>query len=125
MSAFDLTDPSQWNLVVRADLSRGTGASIPDRSFTCTSQNLVIGVFIADVRPTWNYAGRLIQYVSALPSSTAVNYSALTRVGKFPLALKSYQGLVLADANPRPFVCTVQFPKWFEACQLEVWQRVN
>jgi hypothetical protein len=44
-------------------------------------------------------------------------------VGKFTLALKSYQGIELVNALPRPFVCTIEFPLWFEAIELEVWQR--
>jgi hypothetical protein len=119
---FDLSDPMLWNLVRRSSLSNN-GGSLPSQSFTVDSLQLVVGIYIPNVRPTWNYAGRLLQYVPQLPSSTATNYTALTRVGKFPLALKSYQGLELVTALPRPFVCTIEFPRWFETVELEVWQR--
>jgi hypothetical protein len=119
---FDLSDPTLWNLVLRSSLSNG-GNPLPSQSFIVDSLQLVVGIYIPNVRPTWNYAGRLTQYVSQLPSSTATNYTALTRVGRFGLALKSYQGLELINALPRPFVCAIDFPNWFESVELEVWQR--
>jgi hypothetical protein len=119
---FDLSDPTLWNLVRRQALSNN-GNPLPSQSFTIDSLQLVIGIYIPNVKPTWNYAGRLSQYVPTLPSSTAINYTALTRVGKFTLTLKSYQGIELVNALPRPFVCIVEFPQWFESVELEVWQR--
>jgi hypothetical protein len=119
---FDLSDPTLWNLVKRSSLSNQSNP-LPSQSFTVDSLQLVVGIYIPDLRPTWNYAGRLMQYVSQLPSSTATNYTALTRVGKFPLALKPYQGIELVNALPRPFVCNIEFPRWFDAVELEIWQR--
>jgi hypothetical protein len=124
MPDFDLSDPSKWNLVRRSSLSNN-GSPIASQSFTVDSLQLVVGIYIPNVKPTWNYAGRLIQYVPQLPSSTAINYTALTRVGRFPLALKSYQGIELTNALPRPFVCSIEFPPWFTAVELEIYAKTD
>jgi hypothetical protein len=121
---FDLSDPLLWNLVRRSSLSNN-GDPLPSQSFTVDSLQLVVGIYIPNVKPTWNYAGQLLQYVPQLPSSTAIAYTALTRVGRFPLALKSYQGIELINALPRPFVCSIEFPSWFTAVELEIWQRLT
>ncbi len=120
--SIDLSDPLKWNLITRATLTAGISGGLPDRSFLVDSQELVIGISIENPRPTWNYAGRLVQYLPQLPSSTATAYTALTQLGNFGLHLKSYQAIALVDALPRPYVCTIEFPKWFDRVLLEVWQ---
>ncbi len=121
--AFDLSNPIDWNLVLKSNLSQPSAlVPIQPVSFVVASNQLTIGIYVPSAKKTWFSAGRLKQYVAQLPSSTATNYTALTKVGEFLLGLKSYQGITLVDALPKPYVCIIEFPPYFKNCQLEVWQ---
>jgi hypothetical protein len=120
--SIDLADPAQWNLVDRRLLTAGTNGRIPDQSFVVSHNQIFVGVKVAN-EPTWNRGGYLIQYLMALPSSTADLFAAATQVAFYRLTCRNYQVINLVDATPKPYLCLVRLPPYFKACTLELYQR--
>jgi hypothetical protein len=120
--AIDISNPLEWNLVYRKALAASSGGRIAPIFFTTTHHELVIGVKVAD-KPSWRWGGYLIEQVDALPSSTAQLFNTLVQIGTYRLTCQQYQAIDLNPALPLPFVCKVEFPRYFRACQVEAFAR--
>jgi hypothetical protein len=118
----DLSDPTQWNLITRRNLSSIDDKPLPAQSFVAGSNQLFVGIKVED-KPTWKFGGYLTQYIPQLVSSTNDLFPALTQIQRYPLVCRSYQAIALTNATPKTYVCQVQFPPWFRICILEVYQR--
>lgn len=117
----DLTDSSQWNLVFRRNLVAAP-LRIPRQTFVTSARQIFVGIYVPD-EPTWYRGGFLTQYLSALPSSTADLFTAVTQVGNYPLTCRNYQILELLVAAPSTSICTIDFPPYFTECTCEVFER--
>jgi hypothetical protein len=118
----DLADPGQWNLVDRRILTAGSNGRIPNQTFVISHNQIFVGIKVSD-EPTWKFGGYLVQYVAALPSSTADLFTALTQINYYRLTAQSYQAIDLTPATPKPYVCIVRLPVYFKSCTLEIYQR--
>ncbi len=117
----DLSDPTQWNLIFRRNLT-AEAFRIPTQSFTTTARQVFIGISVPD-EPNWYRGGFLTQYLPALPSSTTDLFSALTQVANYQLTCRNYQIVELVDARPGTSVCTIVVPVYFKSCRMEVYAR--
>jgi hypothetical protein len=120
--SIDLSDPLEWNLVYRQALTAAPSGTITPIVFVTTHHQIVVGVKVAD-EPTWKWGGYLTEQIEAKVSSTANLFNDLIRVGKYRLTCEQYQAIDLNPAIPLPFICTIEFPKWFRECQVEVYAR--
>jgi hypothetical protein len=119
----DLSNPSQWNLVFRRTLAAtGVQDRIPRQTFVTTAREVFIGIYVPN-EPTWYRAGYLTQYVPQLPSTQNDLFAALTQVGNFKLTCRNYQIIELVAALPATSVCTIDLPRYFKDCQIEVFER--
>jgi hypothetical protein len=116
----DLSNPLEWNLVYREAL-----AAVGDLTpiiFQTSHHEIVVGIKVAD-EPTWKWGGYLIEQVEALPSSTAQLFPDFIQIHRYRLTCQQYQAIDLDPALPLPFFCTIEFPRWFRAAQVEVFAR--
>ncbi len=120
--SIDLSNPLEWNLVYRQSLTAAASGRITPIIFTTTHHQIVIGVKVEN-EPAWKWGGYLIEQVDALPSSTALLFPSLVRVGSYRLTCQQYQAIDLNPAIPLPFVCQVEFPVWFKTCTVEAFAR--
>jgi hypothetical protein len=120
--AIDLSNPLEWNLVYRQALAAAPSGRITPIIFQTTHHQIIVGVKVAD-EPTWKFGGYLSEQVEALPSSTAQLFPDLILIHRYRLTCQQYQAIDLDPAIPLPFFCTIEFPKWFRACQCEVFAR--
>jgi hypothetical protein len=120
--AIDVSNPLEWNLVYRNALVAGASGRITPIVFTTTHHEIIVGVKVAD-EPTWRWGGYLTEQIDALPSSTAQLFDSLVQIGNYRLTCRQYQAIDLNPAIPLPFVCRIEFPKYFRACQVEAYAR--
>jgi hypothetical protein len=120
--AIDLSNPLEWNLVYRQALAAAPSGKITPIIFATTHHQIIVGIKVAD-EPTWKWGGYLTEQVEALPSSTAQLFNDLIQVKQYRLTCKQYQAIDLDPAIPLPFYCTIEFPYYFRACQVEVFAR--
>jgi hypothetical protein len=120
--AIDLSNPLEWNLVYRKDLIAGNSGRVSPIVFVTTHHQIVVGIKVAD-KPTWRWGGYLTEQVDALPSSTAQLFDSLIQIGSYRLTCQRYQALDLNPALPLPFICTVEFPRYFKQCSVEAFAR--
>ena len=120
--SIDLSNPLEWNLVYRNALAAAPSGTITPIIFQTSHHQIIVGVKVAD-EPTWKWGGYLIEQIEALPSSTATLFNDLIQVNKYRLTCQQYQAIDLSPAIPLPFFCTIEFPRWFRACQVEVYAR--
>ena len=118
----DLSNPLEWNLVYRQSLTAGVSGRITPIIFQTSHHEIIVGVKVED-EPTWKWGGYLIEQVEFSPSSTAVLFNDLIRVNRYRLTCEQYQAISLDLAIPVPFFCTIQFPPWFDECDVEVYAR--
>lgn len=120
--SIDLSNSLEWNLVYRDALQAGSSGRITPIIFQTTHHEIIVGVKVGD-QPTWRWGGYLTEQVAALPSSTARLFNDLVQINSYRLTCKQYQAIDLSPAIPLPFFCTIEFPPWFRACQVEVYAR--
>ena len=120
--SFDLSDPLEWNLVIRQDVLSINNQPIPPLPFIVESYEIVIGVKVPD-KPTWKWGGYLNQRLIALPSSTAQLFGNLVQVDSWRLTCQIYQGIALDRDRPLPYSLQVTFPKYFRAATVECFAR--
>jgi hypothetical protein len=118
----DITNPLEWNLVDRRSLVAPKNGRILPQSFVVTHNQIFVGVKVTD-EPTWRFGGYLTQYISALPSSTAGFFTAVTQIQRYRLTCRNYQAIDLVQALPKPYICVVDLPIWFKTCDIEIFQR--
>jgi hypothetical protein len=118
----NITNPLEWNLVTRRTLTASPSKRISPASVVVSANQVVVGILV-NGQPTWRFGGFLTQYISALPSSTADFFTAATQVQRFRLTCRNYQAIELAEALPKPYICTIDFPPWFQDCELEIFER--
>jgi hypothetical protein len=121
--AIDLSNPLEWNLVLRnAYAAPSPTQRIPPILFTTSHHEIVVGVKVGD-EPTWRWGGYLTERVIALPSSTALLFNNFVQIGSYRLTCQGYQAIDLNSALPLPFACQIEVPRYFRACQVEVFAR--
>jgi hypothetical protein len=118
----DLSNPLEWNLVIREAVSSVNNLPIPPLPFIVNSYEIVVGVKVAD-EPTWKWGGYLNQRVIALPSSTAQLFSNLVQTNAWRLTCQNYQAIALDRDKPLPYSLQITFPPYFRAAQVEVFAR--
>lgn len=121
MSLFPLDGSLDWNLVSREDLIQDNLGVLLPRLYTVSSSNIVIGTGINEGRPTWKWAGRLIQIVPSKPSTTGI-FSQGTEVSRSSLYIGRYQHFRLADYLPRPYQIRFEPARWLIDLTIEIWQ---
>jgi hypothetical protein len=120
MTLFALDGALDWNLTRRENLTSAELGYIPPRDYQVNSPNLIIGVGINEGRPTWEWAGKLIQYVPALPDSGAI-FPPKIEVARYPIYIGQYTHLKLAEYSPRPYDIRLKFPRWLIDATVELW----
>jgi hypothetical protein len=120
--AIDIHNPLEWNLVYRKDLVAVPGGRVSPIAFVTTHHEIVVGVKV-EGKPTWRWGGYLIEQIDALPSSTAQLFDSLVQIGTYRLTCQRYQALDLNPALPLPFICTIEFPRYFKSCRVEAFAR--
>jgi hypothetical protein len=119
----DLHNPLEWNLIYREALaSVNPLGGITPIIFPTSHHELVVGIKVAD-KPTWKWGGYLVEQVGVLPSSTAQLFPSLVQIHRYRLTCQQYQAIDLDPALPLPFFCTIEFPRYFRAAQVEVFAR--
>ncbi|WP_309737008.1 hypothetical protein [Chamaesiphon sp. OTE_75_metabat_556] len=120
--SIDISNPLEWNLVYRNSLVAGASGTITPVVFTSAHHEIIVGIKVAD-EPTWRWGGYLTAQVDALPSSTAQLFGSLIQIKSYRLTCRQYQSIDLNPALPLPFVCQIDFPRYFRSCQVEVFAR--
>jgi hypothetical protein len=120
MTLFALDGALDWNLISRERITSSELGYIEDRYYSASTPNIIIGMGIVEGKPNWKWAGRLIQYTPATPSSTGI-FPNRIEVFRTNLYLGRYQHFKLGDYSPRPYEFKIEFPKWFIDCDLEMW----
>lgn len=118
----DLTNPLEWNLITRQNLVANPPTRLRDLTFVTRDREIIIGISVPD-EPTWRWGGYLTEQIPALPSSTAELFTALVAVASYRLSCRQYQGINLNPSLPLPRICTINFPPYFEAATVEVYER--
>ncbi len=119
----DIHNPLEWSLIYKQSLvSVNSLSGIAPIVFPTTHHELVIGIKVAD-KPTWKWGGYLIEQVGIVPSSTAQLFPALVQINRYRLTCQQYQAIDLDPVLPLPFLCTIEFPQYFRACEVEVFAR--
>lgn len=119
----DIGDKLNWDVVERAtytaeDILKG----IPKKSFLVDAPAVIIGIACPSGRDTWRYAGQFIQYAQAYPTTFNPGFPTITEVARERLYLNRYRFIQLADHEPREFLLTIEFPRWFGDALLELWK---
>jgi hypothetical protein len=120
MSLFPLDGALDWNLTSREQLTAGELGYISPRIYTVNSPNLIVGAGITVGRPTWKWAGRIIQIIPAKPSTTGI-FSAGIEVARWSLYLNKYQHFKLGNYSPRPYQIRLEPAKWLADLTIEMW----
>jgi hypothetical protein len=120
--SIDISNSLEWNLVYRKDLIAGGSGRISPIAFVTTHREIVVGVKV-EGKPNWRWGGYLIEQIDALPSSTAQLFGSLVQAGTYRLTCQRYQAIYLNPALPLPFICTIEFPRYFKSCKVEAFAR--
>jgi hypothetical protein len=120
--SIDLSNPLEWNLVYSGSLSSVNDLRLAPVNFITTHHEIIIGIRVSG-KPTWRWGGYLTEQIAALPSSTADLFTALVQIHQYRLTCQQYQAIDLDPAIPLPFICRIDFPPYFRACDVQVYAR--
>jgi hypothetical protein len=119
----DLGDRLNWDVVDRATYTAAdilTG--IAPKTYSIDTPGLIVGIKCPSGRDNWRYAGQLIQYVQAYPTSYQPAFFPITEVSRHRLYLNRYRYIELADHEPREYTIQLQFPIWFGDVLVELFK---
>jgi hypothetical protein len=117
---FSLSGSLDWNLVRRSTIRREEFRAWPTQIYTVDSPNLIIGTGIESGRPTWKFAGNLMQFVPTKPDSLGL-FGIGVEVERYPIYLGRYQHIKLAEYSPRPYAIKFDPARWLTDLTIELW----